>query len=119
MLLQYSSTPVETLHTILLGVAKYMLRAFMDKQSANEKREILARIKAFPYCGFDVKITSNICMYYRSFVGRDFKSFLQMALFIIVAYLTEDEKECWMLLSKVHVCVLTCYDECMYLYYCT
>ena len=118
MLLQYSSTPVETLHTILLGVAKYMLRAFMDKRSANEKREILARIKAFPYCGFDVKITSNICMYYRSFVGRDFKSFLQMALFIIVAYLT-DEKECWMLLSKVHVCVLTCYDECMYFYYCT
>ena len=97
----YSSTPVEALHTVLLGVCKYMIRSFMDKRSATEKREILAKIDAFPYCGFSVKISGNICYNYRSFVGRDFKAFLQMALFVICSYLSENEKKCWIYLSKV------------------
>lgn len=78
-----------------------MLHSFVDKRSAQEKREILARIDAFPYCGFSCKITGNICYHYKSFVGRDFKAFLQMAMFIIYSYLSENEKECWINLSKV------------------
>ena len=49
----------------------------MDKRSVAEKEEVLARVVAFPNCGFSSKISSNI-WYYRSFVGRDFKTFLQM-----------------------------------------
>lgn len=78
-----------------------MVRAFMDKRTAAQKKEILARIRSFPYCGFSNKITGNIVQHYRSFVGRDFKAFAQMAIFIITPYLSDDQKECWLLLSKV------------------
>ena len=97
------STPVECLHTILLGVGKYMLRSFMDQRSASEKREILARIAAFSYCGFSTHITGNIAYHYRSFVGRDFKSWLQMAMFIISPFVEQDERICWLLLAKVYI----------------
>lgn len=91
----YRSTPVETLHTILLGACKYMLRSFMDKRNATEKKEILARISSFPYSGFSCRLTANICYHFRSFIGRDFKTFIQMALFIIPSYLSESELKCW------------------------
>ena len=73
----------------------------MDKRSRQEKKEILARIKSFPYCGFITCITGNICYYYKSFVGRDFKAWIQMALFIIRLYLSESERKCWFELAKV------------------
>ena len=72
----YSATPVECLHTILLGACKYMLRSFMDSASSKQKKEILAILAAFPYSGFSTRITGNICYYYKSFVGRDFKAFI-------------------------------------------
>lgn len=98
----FRSTPVEALHSLLLGCCKYMLREFMEHRSSKEKKEILARVKSFPYCGFSTRITGNICYYYKSFVGRDFKAWMQMALFIIPLYLSDSEKNCWFQLSKMN-----------------
>lgn len=78
-----------------------MLRSFMDQLSTAKKKEILARISAFSYCGFNTHITGNIAYHYQSFVGRDFKSWLQMAIFIITPFVNQDEKTCWLLLAKV------------------
>lgn len=85
-----------------------MVRAFMSKRSAAEKQEVLARIRAFPYCGFTDKITGNIAFHYKSFVGRDFKAFAQMSVFIVSPYTSDDEKHCWLLLSKVQICMISC-----------
>ena len=74
----------------------------MQKRSREEKKEILARIKAFTYCGFSVKITGNIAYHYQSFVGRDFKAWLQMAVFIVEPFVSESEKQCWLHLAKVN-----------------
>ncbi len=63
----------------------------------------MARIKAFSYSGFRVKLAGNVVRYYQSFVGRDFKAWAQMAPFIIGPYLHEGQKEVWLALSKVHV----------------
>lgn len=100
------STPVETLHTILLGACKYMLRSFMDKRSPAEKKEILARILSFSYSGFTCRITGNISCHYRSFVGRDFKAWMQMVLFIVPSYLSANQTKCWYLLSKVTLLIV-------------
>ena len=78
-----------------------MLRSFMDKASSTTKKEVLAIINSFLYCGFSTRITGNICYYYKSFVGRDFKSCLQMSIFVLQRYLSRDEMKCWFLLSKV------------------
>lgn len=96
----HRSTPIEALHTILLGCSKYMLREFMGSRSSQHKKEIMARINAFSYCGFTCRISSNIS-YFKSFVGRDFKAFMQMALFVLQPYFSESEKKCWFLLAKV------------------
>ena len=92
---------METLHTIILGSCKYLLKSFMSKRTAQEKKEILARISAFNTSGFSVRMYGNVCHYYQSFVGRDFKGWMQMALFVIIPYLSQPEKEVWCLLSKV------------------
>ena len=78
-----------------------MLRTFMNNRTQKEKKEILARITAFPYSGFSVRITGNIAYHYQSFIGRDFKAWIQMAVFIIEPFVTEAEKICWLNLAKV------------------
>ena len=80
-----------------------MVRSFMGSCSTQQKEEILARMAVFPYSGFSVRVAGNICYYYQSFVGRDFKAWIQMAVFIIDSYLSPEGKKCWLLLSKVHV----------------
>ncbi len=98
----YRSTPVETLHTILLGPYKYLLRTIMGQLSHQQKEEVLARMRAFNYSAFKVRVYGNITRYFGSFVGRDFKAWAQMALFIIGPYLDEDEASVWLSLSKVY-----------------
>ena len=95
------STPIETLHTILLGPYKYLLKKSIPKLSARQKEEVLARVRSFNYSGFRVRLIGNVVRYHKSFVGRDYKAWAQMALFIICPYLTDEEVNVWLSLSKV------------------
>lgn len=95
------STPVETLHTILLGPYKYFLKTLMAKLNRQHKLEFRALIAAFDFSGFDVKIVGNICYHHQSFVGRDYKAWAQMAPFIVTHFVEEEEKSLWLCLSKV------------------
>ena len=81
-----------------------MLRTFMSSLTKNQKKEIIAQILAFCYCGFSVRVTGNIAYHYKSFIGRDLKAWMQMVLFIILSYISENVKECWFALAKV--CIL-------------
>lgn len=62
----------------------------------------MARIRVFSYSGFRVKLLGNVIRYHKSFVGRDYKAWAQMALFIIYPYLSDEDKEVWLALSKVY-----------------
>ena len=73
----------------------------MSKRKEEEKKQILAKMSTFNYSGFSTKVHGNVCYYYQSFVGRDFKGWMQMALFIISLFLSEEQKKVWILLSKV------------------
>lgn len=74
----------------------------MEHKSARQKKEIMARIRAFSHCGLSCKLSGNIS-YFKSFVGRDFKAIMQIALFIFEPYFNQAGKECWILLSKVNL----------------
>ncbi|KAL5479434.1 hypothetical protein EMCRGX_G022955 [Ephydatia muelleri] len=65
-----------------------------------QKREILARVRAFNTSGFRVKMYGNVCQYYQSFLGRDFKAWAQMAIFILKPYLNEGQAAVWLSFSK-------------------
>lgn len=60
-----------------------------------------ARIKAFSFSGFKTKLTSDMCRYVGSLVGRDFKMVAQVAPFILAHYMDVKEKDVWLSLSKV------------------
>ena len=66
-----------------------------------QKGEIRARIAAFLFSGFKVKLSSDICRYVGSLVGRDFKAVAQMAPFVLTPYMDDNEKKVWLSLSKV------------------
>ena len=92
------STPVELLHTLLLGPYKYLLRCLMKRLSAKEKEEIRSIVSSFNFSGFKVKLSPKISKYFRSFVGRDFKALAQCALFIFRHHFTENERSVWLAL---------------------
>lgn len=95
------STPVESLHTILLGPYKYLLKTAIPTLSSQQKEEVLACIRGFNYSGFHVRVFGNVIRHHQSFVGRDYKAFAQMALFVLYPYLKNAEKIVWLSLLKV------------------
>ena len=105
------ATPVEVLHTLVLGPYKYLLRSWMARFSPQQRKEVLASIASFPFSGFALRLSRDISKYYKSFVGRDFKTLAQLALFVFPPLLTPSETEVWLALSKV--CATHLY---MYLY---
>ena len=54
---------METLHTILLGPYKYLLKKVMPTLNARQKKEILARMAAFNYLGFNEEVLGNVVPY--------------------------------------------------------
>ncbi|KAL5459841.1 hypothetical protein EMCRGX_G033224 [Ephydatia muelleri] len=51
-------------------------------------------------CLSTMKVSTDISKYYRSFVGRDFKAFVQIALFGLSPSLTASVTKVWLALSK-------------------
>lgn len=92
---------METLHTLLLGLYKYSLRAKIPQLSQQQRAELSARISAFQTSGHIGKISTDVAKHYKSFVGRDFKALAQMALFVLSPYLSAAELEVWIAVSKV------------------
>lgn len=92
---------MEVLHTILLGCVKYLLKVFIPSLTQQQKKEVLARFRSIGQSGIEGKVYGNICYYYKSYVGRDFKAWAQIAPFVAGPYLSEDEKDAWIAVSKV------------------
>ena len=55
--------------------------------------------------GFSTKLHGSVCYYYHSFVGRDFKGWTQMALFILGPYLSDGQKKVLPAFSKVSIAI--------------
>ena len=106
------------LRTLMLGSIKYLLKIWMPTLSKVQKKEVLARVKAFSTSGFKVRMYGNVCYYYQLFVGRDLKAWAQMAVFIFSPYLDDAQKKVLLSISKVqyHVlCFLHVPTLCIYL----
>ena len=58
----YRSTPVECLHTILLGPVKYLLQELMDRLTSQEKSIIIAKLNSLNFSAVTPRISgSSIC----------------------------------------------------------
>ena len=63
--------------------------------SPADKKKVEARIEVFDFSPFPGKVASSITTMYGSYVGRDFKLQAQIAVFILMDIVTEEELEVW------------------------
>ena len=89
---------METLHTILLGPYKYLLRMLMGRLTSVEKNHLQARLETFDFSSLQYKMSYNLIRHFRS---RDFKSLAQVSLFLLGPLMTTKESLIWLALSKV------------------
>ena len=73
----------------------------MRALSNDYKMRIKARIEAFDFSAFPQKIASSITRLHGSLVGRDYKVCTQVAIFILMDIVSDDELEVWYNLSDV------------------
>ena len=73
----------------------------MKSLSPAAKKKIKAKVEVFDFSAFPAKIASSIISMYGSYVGRDYKLWAQVAVFILMDIVTEEELEVWSNLSEV------------------
>ena len=92
---------MEILHTILLVPIKYLVKKTMTSLSPADKKKVKAKIDAFDFLAYERRLPSSFVTIYGSCVGRDFKLWAQISVFILDGIICEDELEVWLYISEV------------------
>lgn len=99
-------TPVEVLHTILLGFVKYFWRDAVNVRVGKDKlkQELLkTRLSSFDTTGLGISPLSGhtFVQYAGSLVGRDFRAIAQAAPFVLHGLVPEKCFDAWIALSRL------------------
>ena len=102
----HTDTPVEVLHTVLLGFVKYFWRDVIQHQLKNNgtKKELLAtRLTDLDVSGLGVSKLAGrtLVQYAGSLTGRDFRIIAQVAPFVLHDLVSTFCYETWLALSNL------------------
>ncbi|KAJ7333330.1 hypothetical protein DFH08DRAFT_785684 [Mycena albidolilacea] len=90
-------TPIELLHTILLGVLKYVWHATHKSWTADQKKTFELRLQAADTSGLSVEgiRAAYIVQYANSLIGRQFKILLQCGVFQLHGLVSDNHFRAW------------------------
>ncbi|EFP78718.2 uncharacterized protein PGTG_04674 [Puccinia graminis f. sp. tritici CRL 75-36-700-3] len=96
-------TPVEILHVLSLGVVKYLVKDFMGKLKEHQLNEMEARLHSF--CSDALHIppiqAKYMMAHYKSFVGKDFRTIVQVAPFVFFPFMNQQQLDVWIPLCYI------------------
>lgn len=97
-------TPVEPLHTILLGVVKYTwLETLKHIKAPAQQKEFQARLLSISTQGMSVPRIDvpYIMSHKKTLVGRSYKQIVQVIPFVLHQLVPADILECWLRLGTL------------------
>ncbi|KAH9810786.1 hypothetical protein DFH28DRAFT_1064014 [Melampsora americana] len=107
----HADTPVEILHVVLLGIAKYLFRDSMKelgsvKIGSKTYNNLSARWRSVNTKGWNIPpIQPNVFVtFYQSLVGREFRTVLQLVPFVLFEHLSQEKRDMW-----TSLCILSSY----------
>ncbi|KAG8695014.1 hypothetical protein FRC09_009442, partial [Ceratobasidium sp. 395] len=95
--------PVEILHVILLGFAKYFWRDAVGRLNPEGKETLKARICSLDVTGLGLAALrgATLVQYAGSLTGRDFRAILQIGPLVLYGLLPDHVYEAWLALSRL------------------
>ena len=75
----------------------------MKSLPAADKKKVKAKIDAFDFSAFSRRLPSSFVKNYGSCVGRDFKLWAQVSVFILDGIISDDQLQVWFYLSNVRI----------------
>jgi hypothetical protein len=90
-------TPIEILHTILLGIVKYIWHVTHTSWSPEQKATYAMRLQSTDTDGLSIHPirSSYIMQYAGSLIGRQFKTIAQTNIFHLRGLVTDDQFKAW------------------------
>ena len=73
----------------------------MTNLTAVDNSRVMAKIEAFVFSAYARHLPSSCVKIHESCVGRDFKTWVQIAVFILEGIISEAELEVWLYISDV------------------
>ncbi|XP_070552645.1 uncharacterized protein [Ptychodera flava] len=95
------SIAYERLHSIELGLVKVVTQLTFCNMSQHGKDTAAAKLEAFDWSAFGRRLSPSFIEKHKSFLGRDFKVFAQVAPFILAESIPREQLIIWHLISKV------------------
>ncbi|KAG0151478.1 hypothetical protein CROQUDRAFT_36784 [Cronartium quercuum f. sp. fusiforme G11] len=96
-------TPVESLHVVLLGVAKYLYQLAVHNVPTSDHNTLVGHCQSFITTGLNADCVQAVPMvkYANNLVGKEFQLALQAAAFVLYEFLNEDERYVWATLGHL------------------
>lgn len=104
----HQDTPVEPLHTHLLGIVKYFwAQTVWVLEKANNLKAFQAKLNSLSEAGLDIPhiLGDYMCKYRGGLIGKHFKTISQVMVFAVAGLVSDDLLNTWLSIGRLTVLI--------------